>query len=147
MDNRLKSITRWFIPILSVVVQCITISYALDSSLNLIRFIPILIGVLFVLIGNYLPKCRQNYTMGIKLPWTLNSEENWEKNTSVRWKDVCYSWAVYDLGGILRRIRCSNHICACNDCMFCACDLFVCALPQGDIKTVCRFITQVQISR
>ena len=79
MDNRLKSITRWFIPILSVVVQCITISYALDSSLNLIRFIPILIGVLFVLIGNYLPKCRQNYTMGIKLPWTLNSEENWEK--------------------------------------------------------------------
>ena len=79
MDSRLKSITRWFIPILSVVVQCITISYALDSSLNIIRFIPVLIGVLFVLIGNYLPKCRQNYSMGIKLPWTLNSEENWEK--------------------------------------------------------------------
>ena len=79
MDSRLKSITRWFIPILSVVVQCITISYALDSSLNIIRFIPILIGILFVLIGNYLPKCRQNYTLGIKLPWTLNSEENWEK--------------------------------------------------------------------
>lgn len=32
-----------------------------------------------MLIGNYLPKCRQNYTMGIKLPWTLNSEENWER--------------------------------------------------------------------
>lgn len=79
MDSRLKSITRWFIPVLSVVVQCITISYALDSSLNIIRFIPVLIGILFVLIGNYLPKCRQNYTMGIKLPWTLNSEENWEK--------------------------------------------------------------------
>lgn len=79
MDGRLKAITRWIIPILSVVVQCITISYALDNSLNLVRFIPILIGVLFVLMGNYLPKCRQNYTMGIKLPWTLNSEENWER--------------------------------------------------------------------
>nr|WP_275450028.1 SdpI family protein [Clostridium massiliodielmoense] len=29
--------------------------------------------------GNYLPKCKQNYTVGIKLPWTLNSEENWNK--------------------------------------------------------------------
>ena len=79
MDDRLKTITRWIVPILSIIVQCITISYALDDSLNLVRFIPILVGVLILLIGNYLPKCRQNYTMGIKLPWTLNSEENWER--------------------------------------------------------------------
>jgi uncharacterized membrane protein len=26
-----------------------------------------------------MPKCRQSYTIGIKLPWTLNSEENWNK--------------------------------------------------------------------
>ena len=79
MDSRLKAITRWFIPILSVVMQCITVSYALDSSLRFIRFIPVFIGAGLVLIGNYLPKCRQNYTMGIKLPWTLNSEENWDR--------------------------------------------------------------------
>lgn len=79
MDGRLKSITRWVIPILSVFIQCVTISFALDSSINLTRFIPVLIGILFVLMGNYLPKCRQNYTMGIKLPWTLNSEENWDR--------------------------------------------------------------------
>ncbi len=29
--------------------------------------------------GNYLPKCRQNRTVGIKLPWTLRSEANWNK--------------------------------------------------------------------
>ena len=34
-------------------------------------------GVLFTLVGNYLPKCRQNTTMGIKVVWTLNNEENW----------------------------------------------------------------------
>ena len=27
----------------------------------------------------YLPKCKQNHTVGIRLPWTLNSEENWNK--------------------------------------------------------------------
>lgn len=79
MNNKLKAIVIWTIPILNLAIQCIIISYALDSSLNLVRFIPILIGILFILIGNYLPKCRQNYTMGIKVPWTLNSEENWEK--------------------------------------------------------------------
>lgn len=31
---------------------------------------------MFVAAGNYLPKCRQNYTMGIKLPWTLADEDN-----------------------------------------------------------------------
>jgi uncharacterized membrane protein len=40
---------------------------------------PLLCGVLFVIIGNYMPKIKQNYTMGIKLPWTLNSVENWNK--------------------------------------------------------------------
>lgn len=32
-----------------------------------------------MIIGNYLPKCRQNYTIGIKLPWTLHDSENWNK--------------------------------------------------------------------
>ncbi len=41
--------------------------------------IPMLIGLLFVAIGNYLPKCQQNYTIGIKIPWTLSSEENWNR--------------------------------------------------------------------
>lgn len=39
----------------------------------------ILVGVVFIVVGNYMPKCKQNYTMGIKLPWTLNDEENWNK--------------------------------------------------------------------
>ena len=39
----------------------------------------VLIGVIFTIIGNYLPKCKQNYTIGIKIPWTLNNEENWNK--------------------------------------------------------------------
>ena len=43
------------------------------------RIVPILIGLLFLIIGNYLPRCRRNYTQGIKTPWTLNSDENWRK--------------------------------------------------------------------
>lgn len=38
-----------------------------------------IVGLLFILIGNYMPKCKQNYTTGIKVPWTLHSQENWNR--------------------------------------------------------------------
>ena len=41
--------------------------------------LPVFMGLLFILIGNYLPKTKQSYTMGIRLPWTLSSEENWNR--------------------------------------------------------------------
>jgi len=37
------------------------------------------LGSLFILLGNYLSKIRQNYFIGIKTPWTLSDEENWNK--------------------------------------------------------------------
>jgi hypothetical protein len=39
----------------------------------------LLIGVVFIIIGNYMPKCRPNRTIGIKIKWTLANEENWER--------------------------------------------------------------------
>ena len=45
-------------------------------SIWIVPLITILINVLIGL-GNYMPKLKQNYTIGIKVPWTLNSEENW----------------------------------------------------------------------
>ena len=38
-----------------------------------------LFGFLFLIIGNYLPKCKMNATIGIKIPWTYSSEENWNR--------------------------------------------------------------------
>ena len=38
----------------------------------------IIIGVFFVMIGNYMPRIRQNYFMGIKTPWAIHDENNWK---------------------------------------------------------------------
>lgn len=43
------------------------------------NLMPGLIGLMFLILGNFLPKCRQNSSLGIKLPWTFSSEENWNK--------------------------------------------------------------------
>ncbi|HTM80109.1 SdpI family protein [Asticcacaulis sp.] len=36
-------------------------------------------GLLFILIGNYMPKMRRNWVMGIRTPWTLADERVWDK--------------------------------------------------------------------
>ena len=37
------------------------------------------LAFLFIFIGNYLPKCKQSFTMGIKTMWTLSDERVWNK--------------------------------------------------------------------
>ena len=66
-------------PVISLIVCTTTLVYALGYKISISRIVPALIGILFIILGNYLPKCKQNYTVGIKLPWTLNSEENWNR--------------------------------------------------------------------
>lgn len=39
----------------------------------------IFMGVVMIVIGNYLPKTHRNYIIGIRLPWTLENDENWRK--------------------------------------------------------------------
>lgn len=68
-------------PICSIVCGAAIYGYALSLSmadwLNSTFFMNLMMGIIFFLIGNYLPKCHQNYTVGIKLPWTLADEGNW----------------------------------------------------------------------
>ena len=69
----------WICPGLSLFIAAFTYTSALEHPLNMEILLPLVIGLLFCAIGNLLPKCRQSYTLGIRLPWTLASEENWNK--------------------------------------------------------------------
>ena len=65
-------------PLISVLVGAITYTTALGMEVRVERVVPLVIGLMIAVIGNYLPKCKQNYTMGIKVPWTLADEGNWD---------------------------------------------------------------------
>ena len=60
-------------------LQLITFYIALNPSVEMLPLMFIGLGALFILIGNYMSKIRQNYFIGVRLPWTLASEENWNK--------------------------------------------------------------------
>ena len=77
--EKILHLVFWIIPVLSVILHAITYAVALGKEVRVEMVMPIMIGLIFAIVGNYLPKCKQNYTIGIKIPWTLSSEENWNK--------------------------------------------------------------------
>ena len=79
MSGALKAIGQWSLPILSVLCYGLTLTAALGYPSRIEIIVPLLTGILFLAVGNYLPKTKQSYTMGIRLPWTLQSEENWNR--------------------------------------------------------------------
>ena len=67
----------WICPAIGLVLSFMVYPAALGYSVPIKTIMPLLVGALFIVVGNWLPKCQQTYTMGIKLPWTFASEENW----------------------------------------------------------------------
>ena len=76
-NPKMMNITYWLVPAVSWVANGMTYADALGKDIDVIRLLPIIMGVLFLLIGNYLPKCTPNRTVGIRIKWTLADEENW----------------------------------------------------------------------
>jgi uncharacterized membrane protein len=60
-----------------------TIWTALGGDLKINNFIIPAISILFIVIGILLPKVKKNYFVGIRTPWTLASEETWNKTHSL----------------------------------------------------------------
>lgn len=78
-----------FQPVTDIITLAITATIAgIDVAVLLAasgRNVPIpvvaqlLVGVLFIVLGNYLGKVRRNFFIGIRTPWTLASEEVWAR--------------------------------------------------------------------
>ncbi|MEM7613106.1 MAG: SdpI family protein [Pseudomonadota bacterium] len=51
--------------------------YGHDASVE--KVVPMAVGALFIVLGNYMAKIRKNFFVGIRTPWTLASDEVWAK--------------------------------------------------------------------
>lgn len=75
-SRELKQVSRWFVVALGILVQTIIVLAGTGVTIDVGTVVSIPLAVFILIMGNYLPKCRQNYTMGIRLPWTLADEDN-----------------------------------------------------------------------
>jgi len=75
-------------------LHLVALRASLGYPVQMQRIIPIGIGVLFIVIGNLLPRARPNWFVGIRTPWTLSSDRVWEKTHR-------FGGRVFVAGGIL----------------------------------------------
>ena len=78
-NKKIATIVYSVVPLISLEVHIFIYSVALGKEWNLFALVPVLVGAMFMFIGNYLPKTTRNRTMGIKLHWTMGNDENWQK--------------------------------------------------------------------
>lgn len=72
-------IGKWTVPMVSLFVQIYILSYASGIQFDINSYVYLTVGLLTMVIGNYLPKCQQNTTVGIKTSWALKDKDNWKK--------------------------------------------------------------------
>lgn len=93
-SDKVLGMVLWLLPIVSLMTNGTIYAIALDSNFGLDIPVRILFGLIFVILGNYMPKCKQNHTIGIRVTWTLKNEENWTKTHR-------FTGKVWVIGGLL----------------------------------------------
>lgn len=77
LPSALTSILMWVVPIASVLIGSLSYMSALNTEIPVSLIVLTLVSTLFVIMGNYMPKCKPNGLVGFRLPWTRNNETVW----------------------------------------------------------------------
>lgn len=90
VDPKQKNIGRkalgivfWIIPATSLIMCTMTYAIALGVQVDVGLVAILFIGLLLIVLGNMMPKAKQNYSFGIKTPWALDDPENWSRSNRV----------------------------------------------------------------
>lgn len=79
IEGRAKDLITWLIPILSIVINLFILFKSAGGNVPLESgFIP-LIAIVFIYVGNALPKIQKNPLLGIRLPWIMKNPVAWRK--------------------------------------------------------------------
>lgn len=93
MGNKLQTIKVLLTTFMSILALFIIYSAKNQSFANP-NYIILLIGVLYIILGNYFKTIKANYFIGIRTPWTLENESVWKKTHKLGGK-------LWFVGGII----------------------------------------------
>lgn len=67
------------VSLLMALLQGTLLAVALGARVDMVRTMLFGTGLMFAVLGNYMPRIRSNWWMGIRTPWTLDNEEVWRR--------------------------------------------------------------------
>jgi uncharacterized membrane protein len=86
--------------VFSCVISVAVIRAALGAEHNMSTIVMVAVGVLFMIIGNFLGKVRKNFFLGIRTPWTLASDEVWAKTHRLAGWCFVVAGAIMAIGSV-----------------------------------------------
>ena len=100
-SDKVYTLLFFIMPMISIFVSALIYATAFNFDLHLGSILCVISGLMFVLMGNYMPKITRNRTMGIKIKWTLASDENWAATHRVAGRVWFFGGFVVMLGALL----------------------------------------------
>ena len=76
-DKKIENIIFFIIPAISFYTGAVFIAIMLGVEVNISLICAIILGISFIVMGNYLPKAKRNRTFGLKIKWTMTNDDNW----------------------------------------------------------------------
>ena len=83
--------TRDITVMIFVAISAIFVFSILNPNFNITSILMTVLGLSFVVLGNYMPRVPNNYHMGVKTPWAFADEDNWKKTQRVGGYVFCFS--------------------------------------------------------
>ena len=74
---KIENLIFFMVPAISLYVGAIFIAIMLGLEFSISLVVGIVMGISFIVMGNYMPKAKRNATFGMKIKWTLASDDNW----------------------------------------------------------------------
>lgn len=62
-----------------LMIQILIIAYNVGYSIHVNIVFPLFVSGLLIILGSVMPRFKHNYFIGIRTPWALHDEENWNK--------------------------------------------------------------------
>lgn len=95
--HKFKSLIVVFLFVLFILTGINGLGYKINIGL----LIPLIVGVLFAIIGSLLNKIKMNWFMGIRTPWTMSSEAVWNKTHAVSGKVLMFAGILFAITAFL----------------------------------------------
>lgn len=76
-SRHVLAIVGMALTVMLVLIGAVALIYAGDRAFRMQSIVPLLIGALFIVLGNYMGKLERNWIIGIRTPWSLASDEVW----------------------------------------------------------------------
>jgi uncharacterized membrane protein len=97
-----------------VLLQAAVLGAALGAPFEMGRMVLGGVGILFLALGNYLPRLRSNWWMGIRTPWTLDNEEVWRRTHRLGGWSFALGGLLCVLGALLLPVEVAGIVGLCS---------------------------------